>query len=157
MFLAYGNDYKGIWSLSIVPDSSLRPFVRGVHSVLWLMLVVVPNVVCLFVLAWSWGVWWDAVFFIAYSTVAASLYLGVGLKLVDGVPFGKQTPPDRNADMIGITLIYLRRCGYCDWDPVHYLPFACGGGRPDSCRGSGYVLPDKRYACWLSNPAFGSS
>ena len=110
-FLAYGNDYKGIWSLSIVPDSSLRPFVRGVHAVLWIMLVVVPNVICLFVLVWSWGVWWDAVFFIAYSTVAASLYLGVGLKLVDGVPFGKQTPPDRNADMIGITLIYLVAVG----------------------------------------------
>lgn len=110
-FLAYGNDYKGIWSLSIVPDSSLRPFVRGVHAVLWIMLVVVPNVACLFVLVWSWGVWWDAVFFIAYSTVAASLYLGVGLKLVDGVPFGKQTPPDRNTDMIGITLVYLVAVG----------------------------------------------
>ncbi len=103
--LAYGNDYKGTWSFSIVPDSSLRPFVRGVYAVLWLMLVVVPNVVCLFVLAWSWGVW-DAVFFISYSTVVASLYLGVGLKLIDGVPFGKQMPPDRNVVTLGIMLIY---------------------------------------------------
>ena len=104
-FLGYGNDYKGIWSLSIVPDSSLRPFVRGIYALLWLVLVVVPNVFCLFVLAWSWGVW-DAVFFIAYSTVVASLYLGVGLKLVDGVPFGKQMQPDRNAVTLGIMLIY---------------------------------------------------
>ena len=104
-FLGYGNDYKGVWSFSIVPDSSLRPFVRGIYAVLWLMLVVVPNVVCLFVLAWSWGVW-EAVFFIAYSTVVASLYLGVGLKLIDGVPFGKQMQPDRNAVTLGIMLIY---------------------------------------------------
>ena len=109
-FLAYGNDYKGIWSFSIVPDSFLRPFVGGMHAVLWLMLVVAPNVVCLFVLAWSWGVW-DAVFFIAYSTVVASLYLGLGLKLIDGIPFGKQTPPDRNAAILGITLIYLVALG----------------------------------------------
>ena len=109
-FLAYGNDYKGIWSLSIVPDSSLRPFVRGIYALLWFMLAVVPNVVCLFVLVWSWGVG-DAVLFIAYSTVVAFLYLGVGLKMIDGVPFGKQSSPDQNADMIGIMLIYLVAVG----------------------------------------------
>ena len=109
-FLAYGNDYKGIWSFSIVPDSFLRPFVRGMYALLWFMLVVVPNIVCLFVLVWSWGVG-DAVLFIAYSTVVAFLYLGVGLKLIDGVPFGKQMQPDRNADMIGIMLIYLVAVG----------------------------------------------
>ncbi len=109
-FLAYGNDYKGIWSLSIVPDSFLRPFVRGMYALLWFMLAVVPNVVCLFVLAWSWGVG-DAVLFIAYSMVVAFLYLGVGLKMIDGVPFGKQSSPDQNADMIGIMLIYLIAVG----------------------------------------------
>lgn len=109
-FLAYGNDYKGIWSFSIVPDSSLRPFVRGIYALLWLVLVVVPNVVCLFVLAWFWDVR-DAVFFIAYSTVVVSLYLGVGLKLIDGVPFGKQTSPDQSTVTLVITLIYLIAVG----------------------------------------------
>ena len=30
----------------------------------------------------------------------------MGLKLVDGVPFGKQMQPDRNAVTLGIMLIY---------------------------------------------------
>ena len=106
LFLGYGNDYKGIWSFLIVPDSSFRPFVRGIYAGLWLMLIVVPNVFWLFVLTWSWGVR-DAVLLIAYSTVVSFLYLGVGLRLIDGVPFGKQTPPTRRVVMLGMTLGYL--------------------------------------------------
>ncbi len=104
--LVYGNDYKGIGWFFIVPDSSFRPFVRGIHAALWLMLIVVPNVFCLFVLAWSWGLR-DAVVFIAYSTVVASLCLGVGLRLIDGVPFGKQMEPTKNIFTFGLTLIYF--------------------------------------------------
>lgn len=118
--LAYGNDYKGIWSFTIVPDSFLRPFVRGIYALLWLMLVFVPNVICLFVLAWSWGVW-NAVFFIVYSTVVASLYLGLGLKLIDGVPFGKQMQPDRSVITFGIMLIYSIALGIAIG--IQYLVF----------------------------------
>ncbi len=103
-FLAFGNDYKGIWSFGVVPDASLRPFVRGIHAALWLMLVALPNIFWLLVLAWSWDVT-DAVFFTVYNTVVASLYLGVGLRLIDGVPFGRQTPPDRTALTQGFELI----------------------------------------------------
>ena len=87
--LPYSDDYQGLWSFGVAPESSFRPFVRGIHASLGLMLVVLPNVFWLLVLAWSWGVG-DAVFFIAFSTVVASLYLAVGLRLIDGVPFGKQ-------------------------------------------------------------------
>ena len=106
LFLGYGNDYKGIWSFLIVPDASFRPFVRGIHAGLWLMLIFIPIVFWLFVLTWSWGVH-DAVLLIAYSTVVAFLYLGVGLRLIDGVPFGKQTPPARSVVTLGMTLGYL--------------------------------------------------
>ena len=106
LFLGYGNDYKGIWSFLIVPDASFRPFVRGIHAGLWLILIVVPNVSWLIVLTWSWGVR-DAVLLIAYSTVVAFLYLGVGLRLIDGVPFGKQAPPAQKVVTLGMTLGYL--------------------------------------------------
>ena len=106
LFLAYGNDYKGIWWFFIVPDSSFRPFVRGVHAALSLMLVVVPNIFWLVVLAWSWGVR-DAICFIAYNTVVASLYLAVCLRLIDGVPFGKQRAPTRSVVTFGLVLVYL--------------------------------------------------
>jgi len=110
LFLGYGNDYKGIWSLLIVPDASFRPFVRGIYTGLWLMLIVAPIVLWLIVLIWSWGAR-DAVLLIAYSTVVAFLYLGVGLRLIDGLPFGKQTPSTRKVITFGMTLVHLAVMG----------------------------------------------
>lgn len=106
LFLAYGNDYKAVSSLAIVPDSSFRLMARGIHAGLWCRLVVVPNTFCLVVLTWSWGVR-DALWFIAYGTAVASFYLAVGLRLIDGIPFGKQTPPDRNIVAPGLMLMFL--------------------------------------------------
>lgn len=106
LFLAYGNDYKAVCWFAIVPDSSFRPFVRGVHGGLWFLLVAVPNFVCLPVLAWSWGVR-DALWVIAFSTAVASLYLAVGLRLIDGLPFGKQTPPARQVVTLAMTIVYV--------------------------------------------------
>ena len=85
LFLAYGNDYKGAWSLAVVPHDKFRPFAQGVHAALWILLVLLPNAFWLLVLAWSWGVV-DAAVFIAYCTAVASLYLGVGLRLIAVVP-----------------------------------------------------------------------
>ena len=104
-FLAYGNDHKGVWSFGVVPDSSFDPFARGIYAALWLLLIVGPHVFWLFVLAWSWGVR-DGVFFIAHSTAVASLYLGLGVRLIDGVPFGKQTPPAARGLTAGVLLTY---------------------------------------------------
>ena len=109
-FLAYGNDFKGIAWFFIAPDSSFRPFAAGIHAALWLLLAAVPNLLSLPVLAWFWGVQ-EAVLFIVFSTAAASLYLGVGLRLIDGVPFGKQAPPTRSAVGLGLMLIFFMAAG----------------------------------------------
>ena len=106
LFLAYGNDYKAVWSFAIVPDSSFRPFARGIHGGLWLLLVAVPNFICFLVLTWSWGVT-DALWVIAFSTAVASLYLAVGLRLIDGIPFGKQTPPARQVVTMAMMIVYF--------------------------------------------------
>ena len=106
LYLAYGNDYKAVWSFAIVPDSSFHRFVRGIHAGLWFFLVAVPHAFWLLVLAWSWGVR-DALWVIAFSTAVTSLYLAVGLRLIDGLPFGKQTPPARQVVTLAMTMIYL--------------------------------------------------
>ena len=105
MFLAYGNDYKGAWSFATVPDAAFRAFARGVCAGLWLVLVLLPHVFWLLVLAWSWGVA-DATVFIGYSAAVGSLHLGVGLRLITGVPFGRQTAPIRNAMTMGMFMAY---------------------------------------------------
>ena len=110
LLLAYGNDYKGAWSLALAPDDAFRPFARGVHAALWLLLVLLPNVLWLFVGAWSWGIV-DAAVFVAYCTAVASLYLGVGLRLITGVPFGRQMDPARNALTMGAILVAFMAAG----------------------------------------------
>ncbi len=106
LYLAYGNDYKAVWSFAIVPDTAFRPYVRGIHAGLWFLLVALPHAFWLLVLAWSWGVR-DALWVIAFSTAVTSLYLAVGLRLIDGLPFGKQTPPARQVVTAAMTMIYL--------------------------------------------------
>ena len=106
MQLAYGNDYKGAWSLAVVPDDRFRPFARGIHAALWILVVLLPNAFWLVVLAWSWGVV-DAALFIAYCVALASLYLGVGLRLIGGVPFGRPMDPTRNALAMGAMLVFF--------------------------------------------------
>ncbi len=105
-FLAYGNDHKGTWCFAVAPDSASRPFARGIHAALWLLLIAVPHAGWLLVLAWSWNVP-HAVLFTAFSAAVASLYLGACLRLIDGVPFGKQTPPTRSSALIGLMFLYL--------------------------------------------------
>ena len=106
LFLAYGNNHKAVWPFAIAPDSSFSPFARGIHGGLWLLLVVFPNFICFLVLAWSWGVR-DALWLIAFSTAVGSLYLAVGLRLIDGIPFGKQTPPARQVVTMAMTVVYF--------------------------------------------------
>lgn len=104
LFLAYGNGHKGVWSLAVVPDDRFGPFARGVHAALWVRVVLLPSAFWLIVLAWSWGIR-DAALFIAYCIAVASFYLGLGLRMIAGVPFGRQMEPTRNALSMGAMLV----------------------------------------------------
>ncbi|MXZ34105.1 MAG: hypothetical protein F4Z21_02330 [Acidobacteria bacterium] len=108
--LAYGNDFKGIAWFFTAPDSSFRPFSAGIHAALWLLLAAVPNLLSLPVLAWFWPMR-DALLFVAFSTAVASLYLGVGLRLIDGVPFGKQAAPTRGAADLMLMVVFFMAAG----------------------------------------------
>ena len=108
--LSYGNDYKGAWWFLVVPMTSVLLFAKGVHARLFLLLVVAPNLVWLIACIWSWGVL-DAVLFVAFSTVIASLYLAVGLRLIDGVPFGKQRDPSRRLVSVAAAIMFLTVVG----------------------------------------------
>ena len=109
-FLAYGNDFKAIAWFFIAPDSCFRPFAAGIHAALWLLLAAVPNLLSLPVLTWFWAVQ-EAVLFIVFSTAVASLYLGVGLRLIDAVPFGKQAQTTRGAVGLGLMLVFFMAAG----------------------------------------------
>jgi len=97
-FLQYGTDYKGIWLFLVVPDRALSRFAQGVHASLWLPFVVIPQLLMTGLFIWRWGIA-DAALFVIYSVATVSIYLAVGLRSVEGVPFGKQPNPGRAAGM----------------------------------------------------------
>jgi hypothetical protein len=92
----YGNDYKGIWLFLLVSDRRLVRFAQGIHASLWLTFIVVPTLVLLPVFAWKWGIT-DALLFAFMMVPAASVYLAIALRGIDGIPFGKQAAPVKDA------------------------------------------------------------
>ena len=108
--LPYGNDHKAAWLFDAAPESSCLPFARGVHAALWLGLILAPHVFWLLVMTWTWPIA-EAVLFGGYSMAVASLYLGLSLKLIDGVPFGAATPATLSSRMTGPGLVLLFALG----------------------------------------------
>jgi hypothetical protein len=102
--LVYGSDYKGTWVFLVAPSGAFDGFARGVHGLIWFAVIGVPHAVLAAILFWFWNAV-HAAAFLAYSMVFASLYLGLVLRLVDGVPFSKQPVTSRNVYLMGIMLL----------------------------------------------------
>jgi hypothetical protein len=102
MFLPYGNDYKGVWIFSSIPSGAFDGFARGIFAVLWINFILIPHLIACPLLAWLWGVS-HALLFLAWSIAAASVYLGLELRLIESVPFSRQIDPSRQS--VGLTLI----------------------------------------------------
>ena len=92
--LAFGVDYKGVWIFQIAPDVSFSGFARGVHAALLAVFVLIPHLIWLPIAIWSWGAT-DAASFVAYSVAVSVLYLGLTLRLICGIPFGRQFEQNR--------------------------------------------------------------
>jgi hypothetical protein len=102
MFLRYGNDYKGVWIFLSIPSRAFDGFAHGILALLWITAVLIPHLIALPVLAWIWGAP-HAALFIAWSMAAASVYLGLELRLIENIPFSTQIDPSRQS--VGLTLI----------------------------------------------------
>jgi hypothetical protein len=129
MMLRFGNDYKGAWLFLSIPSGALDRFARGVHALLWLGAILIPNLIALPLLTWRWGIG-HAALFIAYSIAATSVYLALELRLIENVPFTRQMDTSVQA----LTLPLLLGCGLAAGIAVaaqYYLifrsPFIVGG------------------------------
>jgi len=92
--LAYGSDYKGAWIFLLAPSRALDGFARGVHALLWIGVVVIPQLILAPVLAWFWGPV-HAGLFAVYGVAAGSVYLALEIRLIEGLPFGRPMDPSR--------------------------------------------------------------
>lgn len=102
--LPYGTDYKGAWIFLLAPARATDRFARGVHALLWIVMVVVPHAILLPLLAWSWGVW-HAGLFTCYSMAVASLYLALELRVIEGAPFSSPVDVTRGAVMMPMMVL----------------------------------------------------
>jgi hypothetical protein len=102
MFLRYGNDYKGVWIFLSIPSRAFDGFAHGVFAVLWITVILIPHLIVFPVLAWLWGIP-HALPFITFSITAASVYLGLELRMIENIPFSTQIDPSRQS--VGLTLM----------------------------------------------------
>jgi hypothetical protein len=102
--LPYGNDYKGVWIFLAAPSRQFSGFARGVHAFFWFEIVLIPHAILFLILAWAWGIS-PAGVFIVFSAAVASTYAGLTLRLIDGVPFGKQPEPAQGPMLMGIMIV----------------------------------------------------
>ena len=111
--LAITNFWTSSWIYSIAPIENLCSFARGVYWGLWVPAVGLPHLVMLAFLAWFWG-WREAVLFLGFSLILVSLYLGVEISLIAGVPFSGR--PNELRSMLNAT--YIQVC----WFNVAVVP-----------------------------------
>jgi hypothetical protein len=102
--LHWGTDYKGAWMFHLAPSGAFFRFARGVHALLWIEAIVIPHVVLFALLSWPWGIR-SAGMFTAYSVAVASVYLGLELRLIDGIPFSRQVDTSASAVMLPVMMI----------------------------------------------------
>jgi len=102
--LPYGSHYKGAWIFLLAPNHAFKGVVRGVYAWMWIKLVVLPHIILFLVFAWAWGAV-DSALFMAYSMAAASVYLGLELRTIEGMPFTLQPTVSRGSMMFPILLM----------------------------------------------------
>jgi hypothetical protein len=108
--MQYGADHKGVWVFLTAPSHGFDQFVRGVHALLWLYAVAIPHCILFAILAWRWN-FSEALVFTGYSIAVASVYLSLEIKLIDGVPFGKQVTVNSNATLMPLMMGALLAIG----------------------------------------------
>jgi hypothetical protein len=106
-FLVYGTEYKAAWVFLVIPNTAFKRFARGVHMSLWVPFVVAPHSIAFLFHVWSWG-FFQAVAFALFSASTASLYLGLDLTKIDGVPFSRQPASAGAVEMDQIMAFVVR-------------------------------------------------
>jgi hypothetical protein len=97
--LHWGTDYKGAWMFHLAPSGAFLRFARGVHALLWIEVIMIPHLILFALLSWPWSVG-QAGMFTAYSVAVASVYLGLEMRLIDGIPFSRQVDTAASAVML---------------------------------------------------------
>ena len=102
--MAFGTDYKGAWVFQLIPATAFHDIARGVYAWIWCTFVLVPHTLFLFLWIYLWGLP-HALLFTLFSIAMVSLYLGLELRLIDGIPFSRKPATSRQALALAVAVI----------------------------------------------------
>jgi hypothetical protein len=101
--LVFGTDFKAAWVFRTVNPDVFTSFAHGLHALLWIWFVAIPHILLLPIVIWFWGAW-PALLFTAFSAAVVSIYVAIGLRLIDQLPFTRQ--PEQVQNSIAIPILF---------------------------------------------------
>jgi hypothetical protein len=96
---------SGSWIYLTTPIGNLREFAKGIYWALWIPTAGLPYLVMLPFMIRFWG-WKEAGLVAGFSVVVVSLYLGLELKMISGLPFASPFKESRAMAYV----IYIQMC-----------------------------------------------
>jgi hypothetical protein len=103
--IPFTDFHKGTWIYLTTPIGNLRPLARGVYCALWVPTVAIPHLVMLPILVRFWG-WREALLSSGFNLMVVSLYLGIGIAFISGLPFSSRV--DESSAMLKV--VYAQTC-----------------------------------------------
>jgi len=103
--LPFSEHYKGAWVFLLAPSRAFEGVARGVFAWMWLKLIVLPHAILFLVFAWRWGAALDSALFTAFSLAVASVYLGLEMRTIEGMPFTQQPVASRGSHIFPILMM----------------------------------------------------
>jgi hypothetical protein len=100
------TDFHNVsWIYLTTPIDNLRPFARGVYGALWVPTIAIPHLVLLPLLVHCWG-WREALLSCGFNLIVVSLYLGIGITFISGLPFSSRVDESRAV----LNVVYVQTC-----------------------------------------------
>ncbi|MFN7922182.1 MAG: hypothetical protein U0Q16_18915 [Bryobacteraceae bacterium] len=98
-----GSHFKAAWVFQLSPAGAFPRLANGMYAALWTVFVLAPHGILLPLMVWRWGPA-GAAGFTAYSAALVSVYLGLSVLLVDGLPFAHQPEVAQTSWMLGVLM-----------------------------------------------------
>jgi hypothetical protein len=102
--ISFTEFQNGPWLFLTAPIGQLRAFARGIYWALWTPAAGLPYLAMLPFLIY-FGDWKEVALFTGFSLVIVSLYLGIEIEMISGLPFSSH--PDEARTTVSATYIQI--------------------------------------------------
>ncbi len=105
--ISFTEFHNGPWIFLTAPIGQLRAFARGIYWALWTPAVGLPHLIMLPFLIHFWD-WKEVTLFTCFSLAVVSLYVGIGIAMISGLPFSSRLDETRTI----VSATYIQVCWF---------------------------------------------